>query len=571
MRKNRNTRPYLAQFYRGNRLPFALGLLASALISVINLAVTWIIQQLMDTVSGAAGSLPLSTLAALTAAVIAAIVLLKCVNAWAGPCFQRRACEQYKAYAFERLTRKSAASFSQDNTAVYLSMFTNDLSTLETGYLSSLSDLLFNAILFCGSLVMMLCYNPTLTVIACAFFSLPIAAALLTAGRAAAAEKEVSEANGRFMATLKDCLGGFAAIKCFQAESAVAHQFDSENQRVEDTKRRKNTLSAHIGTMGAVAGIVAQLGVFLVGGSLALSGQAITPGILFAFINLTGTVIMPVQELPGLWAKRKASLALVQKLADALEEEPATGGTCLSAPLAQGIELQNVCAGYEEGQEVLRHVSAAFEPGKCYAVVGPSGSGKSTLLRLLSGEMRGYTGAVTLDGHELRTVSTDSLYALTSRIDQSVFLFQASLRENITMFQPFPNEEVDRAIRLAGLDQLMEQRGPEALCGENGAGLSGGEKQRVSIARSLLRKASVLLVDEATAALDAQTAYQVTDAILSLKQVTRIVVTHSLSESLLKRYDGILVLKGGSVAECGSFDDLMNRKGLFYSLYTLAQ
>ena len=102
-------------------------------------------------------------------------------------------------------------------------------------------------------------------------------------------------------------------------------------------------------------------------------------------------------------------------------------------------------------------------------------------------------------------------------------------------------------------------------------GLSGGEKQRVSIARCLLRKASVLLVDEATAALDAQTAYQVTDAILSLKQVTRIVVTHSLSESLLKRYDGILVLKGGSVAECGSFDGLMEQKGLFYSLYTLAQ
>ncbi len=168
-------------------------------------------------------------------------------------------------------------------------------------------------------------------------------------------------------------------------------------------------------------------------------------------------------------------------------------------------------------------------------------------------------------------MSADSLYALTSRIDQNVFLFQASLRENITMFRPFPDDEVDRAIRLAGLDKLVAQRGQEALCGENGAGLSGGEKQRVSIARSLLRKASVLLVDEATAALDAQTAYQVTDAILSLKQVTRIVVTHSLSESLLKRFDGIWVLKGGSVAESGSFDELMSRKGLFYSLYTLAQ
>ena len=110
-----------------------------------------------------------------------------------------------------------------------------------------------------------------------------------------------------------------------------------------------------------------------------------------------------------------------------------------------------------------------------------------------------------------------------------------------------------------------------ALCGENGSGLSGGEKQRISIARSLLKKSQVLLVDEATAALDAQTAFQVSNAILNLSGLTRIVITHALDETLLKQYDCVLTLKNGSIAESGSFDELMEKKGYFYSLYTISQ
>ena len=139
------------------------------------------------------------------------------------------------------------------------------------------------------------------------------------------------------------------------------------------------------------------------------------------------------------------------------------------------------------------------------------------------------------------------------------------------MFSDFPKEEVDRAIELAGLAELIRGRGEDYLCGENGSGLSGGEKQRISIARSLLKKSRVLLVDEATAALDARTASQVSGAILDLTGITRIVVTHSLEESQLRRYDRILTLKSGTVTEAGTFEELMELKGYFYSLFTVAQ
>jgi len=130
---------------------------------------------------------------------------------------------------------------------------------------------------------------------------------------------------------------------------------------------------------------------------------------------------------------------------------------------------------------------------------------------------------------------------------------------------------LDEAIRLSGLLTLIREKGEDYLCGENGSGLSGGEKQRISIARSLLKRSQVLLVDEATAALDAETAYQVASAILGLKDVTGIVVTHSLDEGLLKQYDQIITLKNGSIVETGTFDDLIAEKGYFYSLFTISQ
>ena len=184
---------------------------------------------------------------------------------------------------------------------------------------------------------------------------------------------------------------------------------------------------------------------------------------------------------------------------------------------------------------------------------------------------RDYQGEIRYDGKELKTVAPSSLYDLVSIIQQNVFVFNSTIRDNITMFSDFPKEEVDRAVRLSGLKKLIEEKGEDSLCGENGAGLSGGERQRISIARALLRKTPVLLVDEATASLDAETSFEVLDAILKLDGYTRIIVTHDLDENILRRCTALFTLKNGKVSEQGTFDALMDRKGYFYSLFTVSQ
>ena len=562
---------YTVQFYIKNHTTFFIALFSALLTAALNLWSAWVMQQMIDSVSGVPGSLKLSVLAWCVASVIFAIIVLKGISYYSKPRFMKIAMRQYKDFAFQKLTKKSISTFNVENTANYISAFSNDATTIENGYLEMQFNILANAITLIGALVMMIAYSPIMTIVASLFFVLPIGVSYITGNRIEKAERTISEKNSELVATLKDSLSGFSVIKSFKAENAISGLFTKSNTAVEQAKCNKRKLVTIISGLAGVAGVTAQLGTFLVGAFLALSGWGITPGILIVFIDLTANVINPIRDLPEQLASRKAAIALIDKLADSLDDNVREEGTHIPKQLNNGITLRNVTFGYEANCNILHDINTTFDAGKKYAIVGASGSGKSTLLNLLMASHGNYSGEICYDGYEVKNISSESLYDIVSMIQQNVFVFNASIRDNITMFHEFPKAEVDRAIELSGLSKLIADRGEDYLCGENGSGLSGGEKQRISIARSLLKKSQVLLVDEATAALDAETAYQVSSAILGLDDITSIVVTHSLDEGLLKQYDGIITLKNGSIVETGIFDELIAKKGYFYSLFTISQ
>ena len=559
------------QFFYKNIPIFCLAVFAALAAGSLNLILSWIIQQLMDTAAGESGALSFRTLLLISAGFVLLCAGLSLLNYASQPRFLERAMRQYKDFAFKKLIGKSISSFRDESAAGYLSALTNDAASIETNYLAQMLAMITKAVTFIGALLLMCRYSLLMTAIAAGLTVLPLIASLLTGNRLQAVESRVSERNGEFTAALSDCLAGFTVVKNFRAEREIFRLFAQSNKALEHEKFTGRRIKTLVGMIGAVTGIFAQLGVFIAGVYLSMKGGSMTPGAVVLFVNLMNFIISPIAELPGLLACRKAALGLVDKLAAALERSSSREGSETLNKLEHGIRLENVSFAYEPGKTVLHGINAEFEAGRAYALVGGSGSGKSTLLNLLMAAETNYSGHILADGIELSDISTESLYGTMAAIQQNVFVFNASIKDNVSMFHDFPKTEMDEAIARAHLGALIRERGEDYLCGENGSGLSGGEKQRISIARSLLKKSSVLLADEVTAALDAQTAHRVSSDILDLQGITRIVVTHTLEESLLRRYDKIFVLRGGRIEEAGSFADLMANKGYFYALFTVAQ
>lgn len=559
------------QFFYKNIPIFCLAVFAALAAGSLNLILSWIIQQLMDTAAGKFGALSFRTLLLISAGFVLLCAGLSLLNYASQPRFLERAMRQYKDFAFKKLIGKSISSFRDESAAGYLSALTNDAASIETNYLAQMLAMITKAVTFIGALLLMCRYSLLMTAIAAGLTVLPLIASLLTGNRLQAVESRVSERNGEFTAALSDCLAGFTVVKNFKAEREIFRLFAQSNKALEHEKFTGRRIKTLVGMIGAVTGIFAQLGVFIAGVYLSMKGGSMTPGAVVLFVNLMNFIISPIAELPGLLACRKAALGLVDKLAAALERSSSREGSETLNRLEHGIRLENVSFAYEPGKTVLHGINAEFEAGRAYALVGGSGSGKSTLLNLLMAAETNYSGHILADGIELSDISTESLYGTIAAIQQNVFVFNASIKDNVSMFRDFPKTEMDEAIARAHLGALIRERGEDYLCGENGSGLSGGEKQRISIARSLLKKSSVLLADEVTAALDAQTAHRVSSDILDLQGITRIVVTHTLEESLLRRYDKIFVLRGGRIEEAGSFADLMANKGYFYALFTVAQ
>ena len=560
-----------AQFFYKNIPIFCLAVFAALTAGSLNLILSWIIQQLMDTAAGKSGALSFRILLLISAGFVLLCAGLSLLNYASQPRFLERAMRQYKDFAFKKLIGKSISSFRDESAAGYLSALTNDAASIETNYLAQMLAMITKAVTFIGALLLMCRYSLLMTAIAAGLTVLPLIASLLTGNRLQAVESRVSERNGEFTAALSDCLAGFTVVKNFRAEREIFRLFAQSNKALEHEKFTGRRIKTLVGMIGAVTGIFAQLGVFIAGVYLSMKDGSMTPGAVVLFVNLMNFIISPIAELPGLLACRKAALGLVDKLAAALERSSSREGSETLNRLEHGIRLENVSFAYEPGKTVLHGINAEFEAGRAYALVGGSGSGKSTLLNLLMAAETNYSGHILADGIELSDISTESLYGTMAAIQQNVFVFNASIKDNVSMFRDFPKTELDEAIARAHLGALIRERGEDYLCGENGSGLSGGEKQRISIARSLLKKSSVLLADEVTAALDAQTAHRVSSDILDLQGITRIVVTHTLEESLLRRYDKIFVLRGGRIEEAGSFADLMANKGYFYALFTVAQ
>ena len=560
---------YLKEIVCQSRKWLVMAGIAMLILSIYNIVISWLLQTIIDIVSGD------SSMTILQVGIIAMITFLIFIAAYviyrvARPKYLYQAMLCYKQKIFCKMIDKNLSSFRKENTSQYLSMYTNDAKMIEMYYFDSVLEMMDLTVSFVGALLLMLWYSPILTVFGLILSVLPIAASFPIANKMAEAERKVSDGNGEFVSIVRDILQGFPVIKSFQAEKEMKKNFFRENERMEHLKYQSRYIEESINLWGTAASVMMRLGIFLIGAWMSVSGYGVTPGIVLVFLQLMNYVISPIERIPSILAKRKAAIGLIEKMLVSVQINQEQMKENKIGMLKKGISLKDVSVSIGN-KNVLHHLNFEFEIGKKYAVVGSSGAGKSTLINTIMDGFSPVQGEVLFDGIDSREIQPESLFQVMALVQQSVFVFRDTIRNNITLFKEFDEEKVKKAADQAGLRELIDKRGLNDSCGENGNKLSGGERQRIAIARALLRGSQVLLLDEATAALDNQTSYAVIDAVLSMKEMTEIIVTHRLEEKLLYQYDEILVMHAGEIVEKGTFQELMQKKGFFYSLYVVSK
>lgn len=387
--------------------------------------------------------------------------------------------------------------------------------------------------------------------------------------------REMNEADSASNTRAVDSLMNFETVKYFTNENFEAQRYDEGLRRWEQA-RRNNRLSL-FGLNGGQALIIAVSQTIMIGlAAWQVRGGVISLGDFILINQFMIQLFMPLGFLGFVFREIKGSLANIEKMFELMAVTPSVVDSPGAGPLeftAGLIRFEQVDFGYSSERQILKGVSLTIEPGQKVAVVGPSGSGKSTLVKLLFRFYDPDGGKITVDGQDIRSVTQASLRRHIGIVPQDTVLFNDSIFENVRYGNPAASDsEVWEAIRLASLEAFIRElpRGGDTLVGERGLKLSGGEKQRVSIARTILKRPPVLVFDEATSSLDSQSEQAILAALRDIAEGhTSLVIAHRLSTVV--DADRIVVLRRGEVVESGTHQSLLVAEGYYAALWRAQQ
>lgn len=450
----------------------------------------------------------------------------------------------------------SVPELKKKNYAEYITLLNQNLSSLEENYFKNILGMYGDFLGIICAVILLFRINYIIAIVSIIAMSIPSLIPKLFGGTLGKKQADIMGKTTSYNKIVKDIFEGFEVIKLFSITDKLEKKHMDSSSELEKSKERFASKMGVVYGLATMSSVAVQFLIMSLAGIYAVKGL-VSLGSIIAVTQLTGQVISPAFQMSTKISQLKSTKPIESQVTELCKIK--SSPVCIRN-LENKLKLENVSFSYEN-EVVLEHLDAEFKTGKKYAVVGESGSGKSTLLKIISGE-QGYVEGIEIDGHK------DSLCDATM-ISQNVFLFDDTIRNNITLYGDFDDNEVNDAIKTVGLSETVDKLddGLDTCVEENGRRFSGGERQRIALARALLYKKNLLLLDEVTSSLDNENASNVENNIAGLSDVTCISVMHRLVASSLKKYDEIYVMERGKLVEKGTFDELVKNKGCFYQLY----
>lgn len=505
--------------------------------AMVALMISWIIDTINEIIFTGDTS-PIASIAILCVVFAVFVGIVVFSSMYLQGLWIKKIMLKLKNSLFHGMLHQPMDTYQNCNSAVNLTLLTQSVGTFEENYLKNSIKIFESAFSIVMAVVLLFTINPMVAIISIVSMCIPTLLPQLFGKKMAHCQETVVKKTTDYTSKVKDALTGYEVLKTYHAEPQNEAICRDQADAMESSKLKMTATNAMVYSVANFSSVMVQLFIMLLAGIFAVRGL-ISLGNILAVVNLTSMVVSPAFEISGQITQLKSTQPIVNQMLTLLNISDA------SAPMSEvkrSLVLDNVTFSYAD-TPVLAHASAQFEQGKKYAIIGKSGSGKSTLLKLLAGYYNDFDGNILVDGQA-------DMQCDCAVIHQNVFLFDDTIRNNITLHGDYTDAQVQEAVYAAGLDEVVADlpEGLETNVSENGARFSGGERQRIAIARALLHKKSLLLVDEATSALDAENAAKIEDSILNLQGITCIAVTHKTDPQSLSRYDQVLRMENGMLS-----------------------